>query len=52
MVLMGTDMMGSVVDALIEVGDAMMAKVLLRRCGDGAGHRLARIFRDEFQPEN
>jgi hypothetical protein len=52
MVLMGTDMMGSVVDALIEVGDAMMAKVLLRRCGDVAGHRLARIFRDEFQPEN
>lgn len=52
MVLVETELMGSIVDAMIEVGDTIMAKALLYRCGDTAGHRLARVFRDEFQPEN
>ncbi len=51
-VLVATEMMGTLVDALIEVGDVVMAKVLLRRCGDAAGHRLAQVFRDKFHPEN
>ena len=44
--------MGTLMDALIEVGDTVMAKVLLRRCGEAAGHRLAQTFRDQFSPDN
>ncbi|NJL35059.1 MAG: histidine kinase, partial [Chloroflexaceae bacterium] len=52
MVLVGAELMGSLVDGLIDVGDVTTARVLLRRCGKEAGHRLARLFKEEFNPEN
>lgn len=52
MVLVGVDLMGSLVDGIIDVGDVTMAKVLLRRCGEQAGHKLATLFAKEFVPDN
>ncbi len=52
MVVVGVALLGSIVDGIIDVGDTTTAKVLLGRCGVEAGRRLARIFKDEFHPEN
>ncbi len=52
MVLVGVELMGSLVDGIIDVGDLTMARVLLRRCGEASGHKLAALFAKEFAPEN
>lgn len=52
MVVVGAALLGSIVDGIIDVGDTTTAKVLLRRCGEQAGHRLALIFKNEFTPES
>lgn len=45
MVLVETELMGSIVDAMIEVGDTIMAK----RCSTGVGIQLGIALRESFE---